>query len=138
MSVTRDSRYVRAARFSTCSTMTIPGMSRIFATVPVLIMRVHLICFELLLWGGALVRALHGQQPAPAADEVVATMLMRDGAREAASGGYTGSREYILENHRLNKRAEMVVTITCDRNGEKHFLLISEDGWKSANKHVLH
>jgi hypothetical protein len=101
-------------------------------------MRVHLICFELLLWGGALVRALHGQQPAPAADEVVATMLMRDGAREAASGGYTGSREYILENHRLNKRAEMVVTITCDRNGEKHFLLISEDGWKSANKHVLH
>jgi hypothetical protein len=101
-------------------------------------MRVHLICFELLLWGGAFVRAIHAQTPAPTADEVVATMLIRDGAREAASGGYTGSREYILENHKFNKRAEMLVSIICDRNGEKHFQVISEDGWKSANKHVLH
>ena len=100
-------------------------------------MRAHLICFELLLWGGAFVRALHGQTPAPTADDVVATMLTRDGAREAASGGYTGQREYILENHRMNKRAEMLVSIICDSNGEKHFQVISEDGWKSANKRVL-
>lgn len=100
-------------------------------------MRVHLICFELLLWGGAFVRALHAQTPTPTADDVIATMLIRDGAREAASGGYTGQREYTLENHRLNKRAEMLVSIICDPNGEKHFQVISEDGWKSANKRVL-
>ena len=73
----------------------------------------------------------------PTADEVVATMFKRDRAREAASGGYSGRREYILENHRLDKRAEMLVSITCDRNGEKHFEVISEEGWKSANKRVL-
>jgi len=100
-------------------------------------MRVHLICFELLLWGGAFVRALNGQTPAPTADDVVATMLTRDGAREAASGGYTGQREYTLENHRLKKHAEMMVSIICDGNGEKHFEAISEDGWKSANKRVI-
>lgn len=81
--------------------------------------------------------ALYGETPAPAADEVVATMLIRDGAREAASEGYTGHREYILENHRFKKRAEMVVSIACNQNGEKHFEVISEDGWKSASKHVL-
>jgi hypothetical protein len=101
-------------------------------------MRVHLIFVAMLICGGASEYALHAQTPAPAADEVVATMFIRDGAREVASGGYTGNREYILENHRLNKRAEMVVSITCDRNGEKRFQVTSEDGWKSANRHVLH
>ena len=80
---------------------------------------------------------LHAQAASRTADDVVAAMFARDGAREAASGGYTGHREYILENHRFNKRAEMVVSITCDRNGEKRFQVISEDGWKSANKRVL-
>jgi hypothetical protein len=101
-------------------------------------MRVHLIFLTMLICGGASECTLHAETPAPTADEVVATMLTRDGAREAASGGYTGRREYILENHRFNKHAEMLVSITCDQNGEKRFEEISEDGWKSANKHVLH
>jgi hypothetical protein len=101
-------------------------------------MRVHLICFTLLICGGTSECASHAQTPQPAADEVVATMLIRDDAREAASNGYTGHREYILENLRFNKRAEMLVSVTCDRNGEKRFEVISEDGWKSANKRVLH
>src|SRR5579859_3543217 len=105
--------------------------------VPVLIMRVHLIHVAMLICGGAFECALHGQTHAPTADEVVATMLIRDDAREAASGGYTGHREYILENRRFNKRAEMQVRITCDRNGEKRFEVISESGWKSADKRVL-
>jgi hypothetical protein len=32
----------------------------------------------------------------------------------------------------------MLVSITCDGNGMKHFEVLSEDGWKSANKRVLH
>jgi hypothetical protein len=81
-------------------------------------MRVHLIFVSMLICGGASVCALQAQTPAPAADEVVAAMLIHDDARAAASGGYTGRREYILENHRLNKHAEMLVSITCDRNGK--------------------
>lgn len=100
-------------------------------------MRVHLIFFTVLMGACASECALHAQTPQPTADEVVATMLIRDGAREAASGGYNGRREYILENHRFNKRAEMLVRIMCDWNGEKHFEVISEDGWKSADKRVL-
>ena len=80
---------------------------------------------------------LHAEQPTPTADEVVATMFARDGAREAASGGYTGEREYVLENHKFQNRAQMEVRVTCERNGTKHFEVMSEDGWKSANKRVL-
>jgi hypothetical protein len=100
-------------------------------------MRIHLIFALILICGGTFACTLHAQTTTPTADEVVATMFKRDRAREAASGGYSGRREYILENHRLDKRAEMLVSITCDRNGEKHFEVISEEGWKSANKRVL-
>ena len=77
------------------------------------------------------------QVSTPPADEVVANMYARDTLREAASGGYSGSREYVLENRRFKKRAEMLARVTCDRTGTKHFEVTSEDGWKSANKHVL-
>jgi hypothetical protein len=81
------------------------------------------------------VRAAQG--PTPTADEVVATMFARDGMREEASGGYIGHREYLLENHHFQKRAQMLVRVNCDRNGIKQFEVMSEDGWKAANKHVL-
>ena len=80
---------------------------------------------------------LLAEQPTPTADEVVATMFARDSARESASGGYVGDREYVLENHKFQKRAQMEVRVTCERNGTKHFEVMSEDGWKSANKRVL-
>ena len=64
-------------------------------------------------------------------------MFARDSARESASGGYVGDREYVLENHKFQKRAQMEVRVTCERNGTKHFEVMSEDGWKSANKRVL-
>lgn len=75
--------------------------------------------------------------PSLSADEVMARVAERDGQRERLGGGYSGSREYVLYNHRLNKRAEMVASVVCDTNGTKRFEVISEDGWKSANKHVL-
>lgn len=73
----------------------------------------------------------------PRAEDIVEKMIAHDRVRDWISGGYTGSREYVLNNHLLNKRAEMVVSVQCDRNGVKHFDVASEDGWKSANKRVL-
>ena len=71
------------------------------------------------------------------ADQVMVKVFERDTQREALGGGYSGNREYVLYNHRMNKRAQMVATVVCDADGVKHFQVVSEDGWKSANKHVL-
>lgn len=73
----------------------------------------------------------------PAADEVVARMFARDGQREILAAGYTGNRRYILDIQRLHKRAELLVSVKCDPDGTKHCEIISEEGWKAANKHVL-
>jgi hypothetical protein len=62
---------------------------------------------------------------------------MRDVQREIAADGYTGHRQYDFENHRFNKHARMVVSVTCDRDGTKHLQVVSEEGWKSANTRVL-
>jgi hypothetical protein len=97
-------------------------------------MRAHLIFASIFLFAA---RVLAAQGSTPTADEVVANMYAHDTLREAASGGYTGSREYVLENHRLQKRAQMLVRVTCDQTGTKHFEVMSEDGWKSASKRVL-
>ncbi len=71
------------------------------------------------------------------ADEIIARMFARDTMRESLAGGYIGSREYLLENKKLNKRAAMTVAIFGDADGTKHFQVVSEEGWKGANKHVL-
>ena len=99
-------------------------------------MRFHLIVLSTLIYAAGSMQPLYGQQ-AKTADEVVATMLARDGIRESASGGYIGEREYVLENHTFQKRSQMLVRVNCDPNGIKHFEVLSEDGWKSANKRVL-
>jgi hypothetical protein len=97
-------------------------------------MRVHLILVSMLLCAA---RVLVAQASTPTADEVVTKMYAHDTQREAASGGYTGSREYVLENHKFQKRARMLARVDCDQTGTKHFEVMSEDGWKSAGKHVL-
>jgi hypothetical protein len=83
---------------------------------------------------------LLGQAPAATslgAGEVMTRVFEHDSQREALGGGYRGSREYVLYNHRMDKRAEMMVAVFCDADGTKHFQVVSEEGWKSANKHVL-
>jgi hypothetical protein len=97
-------------------------------------MRVHLMLTSIFLCAA---RVLAAQGATPTADEVVANMNAHDTLREAASGGYTGSREYVLDNFRLQKRAQMLVRVTCNGTGTKHFEVMSEDGWKSASKRVL-
>jgi len=105
--------------------------------IPVLTMNKRIIITALLT---CLAVPLFGQAPTAtslSADEVMARVFERDSQREKLGGGYNGSREYVLYNHRMNKRAEMVASVLCDADGTKHFQVVSEDGWKSANKHVL-
>lgn len=73
----------------------------------------------------------------PTADEVVAKMIARDSERQATLYGYNASRRYVLENQRHHKRAEMLVRMTCLRDGSKQFETISEAGWGGARKHVF-
>ena len=77
------------------------------------------------------------EKPKMHADEVIARLVAHDAEREKLGGGYTGRRRYNLENQQLNKQAEMLVTVSCDGDGRKHFEIVSEQGWKSANSHVL-
>jgi outer membrane lipoprotein-sorting protein len=74
----------------------------------------------------------------PTAEEIVTQMGAHDLQRQASIEGYAGMRRYILDNHHYQKRAEMVVQVQADRDGTKHFEVVSEEGWKAAHKHVLY
>ncbi len=76
--------------------------------------------------------------PLPTAADIVTRMASSDLQRQVSMEGYAGRRRYVLENHHFNKRAEMLVQVDADRDGTKHFEVISEEGWKAAHKHVLH
>jgi hypothetical protein len=71
------------------------------------------------------------------ADEVMAKMFAQDGKREALSQGYAGFRRYIFDNGRLHKHADLLVTVKCDPDGSKHFDVVTENGWKTANHKIL-
>jgi len=77
------------------------------------------------------------EKPLLDANEIMARVLLRDTQRESESGGYAGHRRYIFENQKFQKHAELVVDVRCDASGTKHFYVVTEDGWKAANKHVL-
>ena len=82
--------------------------------------------------------AAGGAEAPPTAEEIVARMAAHDLARQASIEGYAGMRRYVLENQKFQKRAEMLVEVQGDEDGTKHFEVVSEDGWKSAHKHVFH
>jgi hypothetical protein len=77
------------------------------------------------------------EAPTLYADDVIAKVIDHNRQRDKLGAGYTGSRRYVLENHKFKKRAEMVVSVKGDPDGTKHFEVVSEEGWKSANKHVV-
>ena len=80
----------------------------------------------------------HAQEPPTLyAVDAITKLADHNSPREKLGRGYTGTRRYVLENHRLNKRGEMLVSVKCDPDGTKHFEVLSEEGWKSANKRVL-
>jgi hypothetical protein len=64
-------------------------------------------------------------------------MGAHDLQRQVFMEGYAGMRRYILDNRHSHKRAEMLVRVQGDADGTKHFEVVSEEGWKAANKHVL-
>jgi hypothetical protein len=84
-----------------------------------------------------LVLAAQDKPPELAVEEVVGRMVRADESRVAALGGYTGMRRYRFENKRINKRAEMVVRLTCTRAGVKTFEVVSESGSAFVRSHIL-
>ena len=100
-------------------------------------MKTHLLLSAFLLMP-ALPAAAQGSPTNPTADEIVTRMTAHDLARQSSIEGYAGMRRYVLENQEFHKRAEMLVQVQGDKDGTKHFEVVSEDGWKAAHKHVLH
>lgn len=75
--------------------------------------------------------------PSPDSDEIISKLMLHNAQRELLLKGYDGMRLYVLENQRMHKRAEMLVRVMCGADGSKQFQVISEGGWKAADKHVL-
>jgi hypothetical protein len=74
--------------------------------------------------------------PLPSAEDVVARMMQFDTQRQSELTGYTAMRRYAAVNK--NRRAEMLVRVTCDSSGAKQFGILSEEGSGSIRKHVFH
>ena len=72
----------------------------------------------------------------PTADEVVARMIQLDARRQTQLQGYTATRHYVAFNKQ--RRAEMLVRITCTKDGVKEFATLSEEGSRWIRKHVLY
>jgi len=99
-------------------------------------MKTHLIVSNLLLMQAFPVAA-QDSATTPTAKEIVTRMTAHDLARQSSIEGYAGMRRYVLENQKVHKRAEMLVQVLGDKDGTKHFEVVSEDGWRAAHKHVL-
>ena len=96
-----------------------------------------IITFALFLSVATLAVGQAAQSSSPNADEVMARMFAQDTKREALSQGYAGSRRYIFDNDRLHKHAELLAIVKCDSDGSKHFDVVTEEGWKTANHKIL-
>ncbi len=91
----------------------------------------------LVLLSASTLLAADGPGTPPTAEEIVARMGAHDLQRQASIEGYAGMRRYVLENLNFQKHAEMLVQVNGDREGTKHFEVMSEEGWKAAHTHVL-
>jgi hypothetical protein len=73
----------------------------------------------------------------PTAEQIVIRMAAFDVQRQSSIDGYAGMRRYMLDGRNPEMHAEMLVHVKGDHDGTKHFQIVSEDGWKPANTHVL-
>jgi len=101
-------------------------------------MKHQFLLIALFLLPASSVVAADGPTTSPTAEEIVTRMAAHDSARQASIEGYAGTRRYVLENQKFHKRAEMLVQVQGDRDGTKHFEVVSEEGWGGARKHVFH
>src|SRR5258708_22189118 len=74
--------------------------------------------------------------PQAKADDIDQRVLQQDALRKAQLNGYTATRHYIAINKQ--RRAEMLVEITCTSNNEKTFTILSEEGSSAIRKHVFY
>ena len=88
-------------------------------------MKNHFIIIALILCASV---PMFGQTSTPNADDVMATMFARDSQREALAAGYSGSREYLFDNTKLGKHAQMQV-VHHVRSGRKQALSGCFRGW---------
>jgi hypothetical protein len=72
----------------------------------------------------------------PTTDDVVTKMLQQDALRKAQLSGYTATRHYIAVNKQ--RKAEMLVGLTCTSDGKKQFTILSEEGSSAIRKHVFY
>jgi outer membrane lipoprotein-sorting protein len=84
---------------------------------------------------GAIVTA-QTDDPQAKADDIVERVLQQDTVRKAQLNGYTATRHYIAVNKQ--RRAEMLVEITCTSNNEKTLTILSEEGSSAIRKHVFY
>src|SRR5215469_1493486 len=100
-------------------------------------MKYHLLLVTLFLLARTSAAAAEGAGTPPTAEQIAARMAAHDQQRQSSVEGYEGMRRYVLENDKFHKRAEMLVKVTGDKDGTKHFEVVSEEGWKAAHKHVF-
>ena len=72
----------------------------------------------------------------PSAEEIVGKMLELDAQRLSGLTGYTAVRRYMAVNKQ--RRAEMLVRVSCDSHGAKQFTIVSEQGSGAIRKYVFH
>jgi len=72
----------------------------------------------------------------PSTELVVAKMMRANAVRQSQMTGYTVLRRYVAVNK--NRRAEMLVRVTCDKDGAERFSILSEEGSRSIRNHVFH
>jgi hypothetical protein len=100
-------------------------------------MKYHRLFTALLLLAAFSIIAMNTSAQVPTAEEIVTRMGAQDLQRQSSAQGYVGMRRYVFENHHFDKRSEILVRVRADRDGTKHFDVVSEEGWNAANKHVL-
>ncbi len=90
----------------------------------------------LIVLSAATVASAQASTQLPSADAVVIKMTELDAQRQSELSGYTAVRRYVAVNKK--RRAEMLVRVTCARDGSKKFSVISEDGSGTIRKHVFY
>jgi hypothetical protein len=101
--------------------------------IRVLTMRVRIIIAALLACLSVPLASQAAAAPLPSADEVIARMLAREMQRDTAAHGYTGIRQYDLENPLFAKHAHLIANVNGDPDGTVHFQVVSKEGWNSGN-----
>jgi len=93
------------------------------------------VCSSLMFFLLVTFASAQARAPLPSAEDVVAKMMESDAHRQSELTGYTANRRYVAVNKK--RRAEMLVRVSCDGNGAKHFSVVSEQGSGAIRKRVF-